>query len=56
MEKGKGSRWEIFHNIGFRAQRLSRAENRDGEQAICQSKQKEWRAFNSNEKNETKET
>lgn len=39
METEKGSRWEIFHNREFRAQRLARAENRDGEQAICQSKQ-----------------
>lgn len=37
---GKGSRWEIFHNTEFRAQRLGRTENWDGEQAICQSKQK----------------
>lgn len=38
---GKGSRWEIFHNTEFRGQRLTRAENRwDGEQAICQSKQR----------------
>ncbi len=37
---GKGSRWEIFHNTELRAQRLTRAKNRDGEQAICQSKQK----------------
>lgn len=32
------------------------SENRDGEQAICQSKQKEWRAYNLNKRNETKET
>lgn len=24
---GKGSRWEIFHNTEFRAQRLGRTEN-----------------------------
>lgn len=40
METEKGSRWEIFHNRDLRAQRLARAENREGKQAICQSKQK----------------
>lgn len=45
---GKGSRWEIFHDTEFRAQRLTQ----DGEQAMLEAK--EWRAYTPKKRKEEK--